>query len=250
MKIALLGYGKMGKVLEEEAKKRGHEIVLRIDSKNAYLLNEGALKEADLAIEFTSPGTVVDNIYHCFDAGIPVIVGTTGWLEHWDLVVEDARCRNQSLFYSSNFSLGVNLFFQLNRVLAKMMNEFPEYEVSMTEIHHRAKKDSPSGTALSLAEGILENIPRKKGWVNELENSILSHSPGEFNPSQDPLKIYSKREDPVPGIHEIHYTSDEDEIVILHSAKNRRGFAIGAIFAAEWILGKKGIFTMQDLLKF
>jgi len=250
MQIALLGYGKMGKVLEEEALKRGHQIGLKIDSKNAYLLNQGALKGMDVAIEFTNPNSVLENIYHCFDANVPVIVGTTGWLQHWNQVREDARCRNQSLFYASNFSMGVNLFFQLNTVLAKMMNEFPEYSVSMTEIHHRQKKDSPSGTALSLAESILQNISRKKGWTNTLDG--VAHAQDLVNAREDtsPLFIESFREDPVPGIHEVHYTSDEDEIVIKHSAKNRKGFAIGALFASEWIQGKQGVFTMKDLIGF
>jgi len=247
MKIALLGYGKMGKVLEQEAIQRGHTIDLKITSQNADLLEKGALKGMDLAIEFSNPQTVVNNIYHCFDAGVPVVVGTTGWLKDWNQVTEDAKCRSQALFYASNFSLGVNLFFQLNIVLAKMMNEFPEYAVSMTEIHHRQKKDSPSGTALSLAEGILENLSRKKGWINTLDGVHHTQS-ADLSNEQNPLDIQSLREDPVPGIHEIRYTSEEDEIVIKHSAKNRRGFALGAIFAGEWIQGKSGIFTMKDLI--
>jgi 4-hydroxy-tetrahydrodipicolinate reductase len=256
MKIALLGYGKMGKVLEEEAEKRGHSIALKINSQNAYLLNEGALKGMDLAIEFSNPQTVLNNIYHCFDAGVPVVVGTTGWLQDWNQVVEDARCRKQALFYASNFSLGVNLFFQLNTVLARMMKDFPEYNVNMVEVHHRAKKDSPSGTALSLAESLLENLSRKSGWVNYLDGTYHAQSNGSDTESlnkaseKSPLEINSFREDPVPGIHEIHYTSEEDEIVIKHSAKNRRGFALGAIFAGEWIQDKSGIFTMKDLIGF
>lgn len=250
MKIALLGYGKMGKVLEEEAQKRGHTIELKINSHNAFLLQEGALKGMDIAIEFSNPHAVLDNIYHCFDADVPVIVGTTGWLKDWNQVSEDARCRNQTLFYASNFSLGVNLFFQLNTVLARIMNDFPEYEVSLTEIHHRQKKDSPSGTALTLAESILDNIPRKKGWNNTLDGHPHSQSKNilDSNDLFSSLTIQSLREDSVPGIHEIHYTSEEDEIVIKHIAKNRKGFALGAIFAAEWIRGKKGIFTMKDLI--
>ncbi len=264
MNIALLGYGKMGKVLEEEAIKRGHVIVLKINSQNSHLLNEGALKGVDVAIEFSNPETVLENIYHCFDYNVPIVVGTTGWLEHWDLVTEDARCRDQTLFFASNFSLGVNLFFQLNTVLAKMMNEFPEYGVSLLEIHHKQKKDSPSGTALTLADSILEHLARKKGWVDFLSDGGTQspewHSKSiseekainEMNVSEDstPLEIYSHRIDPNPGTHEVIYSSEEDEIRISHMAKNRRGFALGAIFAAEWVLGKNGVFTMNDLMNY
>ncbi len=249
MKIALLGYGKMGKVLEEEAEKRGHTISVKINSSNEYLLTEGVLKEVDIAIEFSSPKTVVDHIYFCYDANIPVIVGTTGWLENWNLVTEDARCRNQALFFASNFSLGMNLFFQLNSVLSKMMNEFPEYEVSISETHHRDKKDSPSGTAITLADGIIENMIRKKGWngVGQI-NKIGYTQPMEEQES--PIEIQSIRDGSVAGIHEIVYTSDQDEIVIKHTASSRIGFAQGAIFAAEWMLGKTGVYTMKDLMIF
>ncbi len=251
MNIALLGYGKMGRIIEQEALLKGHTIGLKINSENTFLLKSGVLKEVDVAIDFSNPDSVLNNIYHAFDAGIPIVVGTTGWLNNWNMVAEDARCRNASLFYASNFSLGVNLFFQLNKVLGQMMNEFPEYEMEIRETHHTEKKDAPSGTALSLAHILLENIQRKKNWVNYLIKDTFQENDFDMKPiGKDQLPIYSFRVGNHPGQHEVRFISEEDEIIISHRAKSRKGFALGAIFAAEWLLDKKGVFTMEDLIKF
>jgi 4-hydroxy-tetrahydrodipicolinate reductase len=230
MKIALLGYGKMGKVIERIALERGHEIVLRKNISDSF---EG-LSNADVAIDFSAPDAAVSNISACLTSGIPIVSGTTGWLEHYDQI--EALCieKNGAFIYGSNFSLGVNLFFELNNYLAKMMSKFSQYQAEMEEIHHLQKLDAPSGTAISLAKGIIQNSAYKN-WTLEKGKS-------------DELYIDAKRIDAVPGTHSVYYNSDVDSIEIKHVAHNRDGFAYGAIIAAEFLKDKKGVFTMKDVL--
>lgn len=236
MKIALIGYGKMGKEIEKIALDRGHEIVLKIDVTNPEDLTIANLQNADVAIEFTVPASATANYKLCFEAGIPVVSGTTGWLEQLPQIKEMCKTLDGTFFYASNFSLGVNIFFALNKKLAELMSSRSEYTVEMKEIHHTQKLDAPSGTAITLAEGILENIPEKKAWVN--------HSTAKT----DELGIISEREGQVPGTHIINYDSEVDYIEITHCAKSRKGFAFGAVLAAEFSFGKKGILSMNDLL--
>lgn len=237
MKIALIGYGKMGKQIEQIALSRGHSIVSIIDESNVVDFDSPAFKSADVAIEFTTPTSALRNYQKCFQAGVPVVAGTTGWLEHLS-EVKKACEEGQTFFYASNYSLGVNIFFALNKYLAKIMNQFPDYTVSMEEVHHVHKLDAPSGTAITLAEGIIENVDRKTDWHLETETK-----------SSD-LAIHCIREGEVPGIHEIFYESDADIISIKHDAKSRKGFALGAVLAAEFTCGKKGFLGMNDMLKF
>jgi 4-hydroxy-tetrahydrodipicolinate reductase len=236
MKIALIGYGKMGKTIEEIALAKGYEIVLKIDVNNAHEFTQDQLKKADVAIEFTGPHSAFENISKCIQWGVPVVSGSTGWLEKWDQI--SALCnQHQGCFvYSSNYSIGVNLFFELNKQLALLMEPYNDYDVSMTELHHTEKKDAPSGTAISLAEQILEKIGRKNKWVNAA--------------SADPtdLIIHSERIDPAPGTHTVSYESAIDRIDIIHTAHTRKGFASGAVLAAEFANKKKGIFTMKQVL--
>ncbi|EPH11494.1 dihydrodipicolinate reductase [Myroides odoratimimus CCUG 12700] len=230
MKIALLGYGKMGQIIERIAIERGHEIVLRKRSSDTY---EG-LKDADVAIDFSVPSAAVQNITTCFELNIPIISGTTGWLEEYDKMVDLCTKSNGAFLYGSNFSLGVNLFFELNSYLAKMMNNLNDYKVSMEEIHHTQKLDAPSGTAISLANGIIENTDYT-AWTLD-------------TPDTNQIHIDAKRIDSVPGTHSVFYDSAIDQIEIKHTAHNREGFALGAVVAAEWIQNKKGIFSMKDVL--
>ena len=230
MKIALLGYGKMGQVIERIALERGHEIVLKKDKDSTF----DGLSNADVAIDFSVPSAAVENITACFNEGVPVVSGTTGWLEHYDAMVALCKEKNGAFIYGSNFSLGVNLFFELNDYLAKMMAKFDSYQVSMEEIHHTQKLDAPSGTAITLAKGIINNT-NKNHWAIE-------------NPKEDDVFIDVKRIGEVPGTHSIYYKSDVDYIEIKHVAHNREGFALGSVIAAEWLVGKKGIFTMKDVL--
>lgn len=236
MKIALIGYGKMGKAIESLMAPRGHEAILKIDDKNRPGLTAAQLSEAAVAIEFTGPESAVENLLLCRDAGIPVVCGSTGWLKEWDPVKAAFESSQGTLLYASNFSVGVNIFFALNRRLAELMDAHPEYDLRLTEIHHTAKRDAPSGTAITLAEDVLRKVGRKKQWVN--------------HPSDNPqeLAILSERIDPAPGTHKVLYHSDIDDIEIIHTAHSRMGFALGALLAAEFIHGKKGIFTMQDVL--
>jgi 4-hydroxy-tetrahydrodipicolinate reductase len=236
MKIAILGYGKMGQEIERIAIQRKHEVTLIIDSIEDWERDGSRLGEAEVAIEFSQPDTVLDNIYYCFDANVPVVVGTTGWYEDLEQVRQDCLDRNQSIFYSPNFSIGVNLFFELNRKLAILMSKWKDYEISIEETHHIHKQDAPSGTAIVLANDIINNSERKEKWVNE-----MPESPEE-------LGIQSFRTENVPGTHKVKYDSDVDSIEIIHTAKTRRGFAIGTILAAEWLSGKKGVYEMKDLL--
>jgi 4-hydroxy-tetrahydrodipicolinate reductase len=236
MKIALIGYGKMGKAIEEIALQNSHETVLKISIENTEDLTKSNLQKADVAIEFTGPESAADNLLKCFDAGVPVVCGSTGWLERWDEIKKACISKEGALVYASNYSIGVNLFFVLNTYLAKLMNGYESYDVRMVEIHHTQKKDAPSGTAITLAEQILGNFTRKKQWVNHPAVK------------EDELEIISERTDPAPGTHKIKYTSAIDDIEIIHTAHNRMGFAGGAVKAAEFIQGKKGIFTMKDVL--
>jgi len=236
MKIALIGYGKMGKAIEEIAVAKGHEIVLRISSKTIEDFTRENLQKADVAIEFSNPESAVENIKVCINAGVPCVSGSTGWLQHWDELIKYVNENNGTFLYGSNFSIGVNLFFELNKCLAKLMEPHKDYEVSLEEIHHTQKKDAPSGTAITLAEQVLQEITTKQRWVNEPTG----------NPED--LLIVSKRVDPAPGTHMIKYSSEIDDIEIVHTAHNRKGFAGGAVLAAEFIKDKKGIFTMQDVL--
>ncbi|MHB9056424.1 MAG: 4-hydroxy-tetrahydrodipicolinate reductase [Paludibacteraceae bacterium] len=236
MKIALIGYGKMGKTIEQIARERGHEIVSIIDIDNRTDFKSEAFKSADVAIEFTTPQVVMDNFAETFAVGIPIVSGTTGWTEHLEEIQAIVRKNNFTLFWSSNFSLGVNIFMNLNKYLAKIMNQFPDYNVEMTEVHHTQKLDAPSGTAITLAEDILANLDRKTKWVKDSENQ------------RDELAIKSIREGQVPGIHTIRYENKVDSIEITHDAKSREGFALGAVVAAEFTVGKKGFLGMNDLL--
>jgi 4-hydroxy-tetrahydrodipicolinate reductase len=238
MRIALIGYGKMGKAIERIAVAKGHEIVLKIDLDNGFEMTAENLQNADVAIEFTGPASAPANLLTCAQFGIRTISGSTGWLEQLD-TINNAFIKSDSAFlYASNFSIGVNIFFELNKKLASLMAAHRDYSVEMTEIHHTQKKDAPSGTAITLAEQVMKEIPSLTSWVNRsLQN------PGE-------LPILSKRLDPAPGTHEVRYFSAIDDIEIIHTAHNREGFAGGAVLAAEYILDKKGIFSMKDVLGF
>ena len=230
MKIALLGYGKMGKVIEQIALDRGHEIVLKKDQNNTF----DGLENADVAIDFSIPDSAVTNISTCLEKGIPVISGTTGWLANYQDMVDLCQKNNGSFIYASNFSLGVNVFFELNDYLAKMMANLKQYQVSMEEIHHTQKLDAPSGTAITLAEGIIKNTNYTQ-WTLE-------------SPKANEIQIEAKRIENVPGTHSIFYDSTVDQIEIKHTAHSREGFALGAVVAAEWLVGKKGVFSMKDVL--
>ncbi len=230
MKIALLGYGKMGKVIEKIALERGHEIVLKKDHDSTF----AGIENADVAIDFSVPDSAVVNISECLNTGIPVISGTTGWLTDYPKMVELCNAKNGSFIYGSNFSLGVNVFFELNEYLAKMMANLKQYNVSMEEIHHTQKLDAPSGTAITLAEGVIKHTDYAN-WTLE-------------TPISNEIHIEAKRIESVPGTHSIFYDSEVDQIEIKHTAHSREGFALGAVIAAEWLVGKKGVFTMKDVL--
>ncbi|MEI7661251.1 MAG: 4-hydroxy-tetrahydrodipicolinate reductase [Bacteroidota bacterium] len=236
MKIALLGYGKMGQEIEKLAVKRGHKIVLVLDSLDDWEDHGEMLPQADVAIDFSTPISIIENIYHCFDANVPMVVGTTGWLDDLEKVRQTCTERDQCLFFAPNYSIGVNLFFELNRYLAGLMSKWEGYAISIEETHHIHKQDAPSGTAIVLANDIIRYSERKEKWVSETEE----------NPEE--LGIKSIRAENVPGTHIVRYESEEDCIEIIHTAKNRRGFAIGALMAAEWIVGKKGFYDMKNLL--
>jgi 4-hydroxy-tetrahydrodipicolinate reductase len=238
MKIALLGYGKMGKEIEKIAVSRGHEIVLKINVDNAHELTVDNLKKADAAIEFSTPETAYSNIQKCFEANVPLVVGTTGWLHKIEEVKNSATNEGKGFFYASNFSIGVNVFFEINKKLAQLMAPYKEYSIEMEEIHHTQKLDAPSGTAITLAEGIMENNTRKSKWVNDTTTT------------DNELEIISKRIENIPGTHTVVYNSSIDEIYIRHTAHNRQGFALGAVVAAEFMKGKSGFYGMNDLLKF
>ncbi len=241
MKIALLGYGKMGKTIDALIQKKWvgkHEVVLKIDKHNAPELTPKLLAKADVAIEFSTPKTAVSNILSCFEANVPVVVGTTAWHEQLPKVTAICNKKNQSLLYASNFSIGVNIFFALNRKLAKMMNRHFDYQLQIDEIHHLEKLDAPSGTAITLANGIIHNNQQKQTWINQASDN------------QADVPIISHREKDVKGTHIITYASAIDTLEIKHTAHSREGFAHGAILASQWLLDKKGIFTIQDMLQF
>ncbi|HML66367.1 MAG TPA: 4-hydroxy-tetrahydrodipicolinate reductase [Dysgonomonas sp.] len=238
MNIALIGYGKMGHEIEKIALKRGHNIVSIIDMNNLEEFNSPAFKSADVAIEFSTPDSAIQNYRKCFEVGVAVVAGTTGWLEHLDEVKRACAEQGKTFFYASNYSLGVNIFFALNKYLAKIMNNYPSYEVKMEEVHHIHKLDAPSGTAITLAEDLIKEVDRKERWSLEVEET------------QTDLPIHCIREGEVPGIHEIIYESEADIISIKHDAKSRVGFALGAVLAAEFTNGKKGFLGMGDMLKF
>lgn len=238
MNIALIGYGKMGKIIESIAIARGHSVNLKIDISNTEMFTVENLQKSDVAIEFTGPHSAFNNVMKCLEANIPVVCGSTGWLSQYDETEEFCIKQQGTLLYASNFSVGVNVFFEVNKLLAGLMSNLPDYDVSITEIHHTEKKDAPSGTAITLAEQILDLVKRKKAWTNQ----------GFEDKSE--LSIISERIDPAPGTHKICYSSAIDDIEIIHTAHNRNGFATGAVLAAEFLLNKKGIFTMKDVLGF
>lgn len=238
MNIALVGYGKMGREIEKILKDRGHNVGLIIDQDNANDLNATSLEGIDVAIEFTTPTTAYNNIVMCIDAGVAVVCGTTAWLERMDEIKKLCAEKNGAFFYASNYSVGVNITFKMNEILARLMNPFEEYDVTVEEVHHTQKKDAPSGTAITIAEGIVENLARKQKWV------------GETTTVPSELEVVAVRRSVVPGIHTVTYESETDLITLCHNAKSRRGFAVGAVLAAEFLCGKKGIFSMNDLLGF
>jgi len=248
MRIALIGYGKMGKAIEKIASGKGHEIVLKINSRNADSFSENDLKGADVAFEFSRPETAYDNVMKCFLASVPVVCGSTGWQEKLKDAENFCRLNNKSFFYATNFSIGVNLFFEINILLARLMNSQAQYdEILLFETHHTQKRDSPSGTAITIAEQILNEVKRLSRWKNYKTNEDVNLE--NESESDNELPIFSTREEEVPGTHIVKYFSDVDEIEITHKALSREGFALGALSAGEWLLGKKGIFRMNDLLK-
>lgn len=237
MKIALIGYGKMGKAIEEIALSKGHEIILKINDENLADLNTTNLERCDVAIEFTNPESAIGNMKNCIDAGVPVVCGSTGWVAKQAEIIEYCKDKNGTLLYSSNFSIGVNIFFELNKKLAELMSHQKEYTVSIEEIHHTQKKDAPSGTAISLAQQIINERVDINSWVLDTM------------PASNEINITSKRIDPAPGTHHVKYSSTVDDIEIIHTAHSRKGFATGALVAAEFVFDKKGVFTMSDVLK-
>ncbi len=236
MKIALIGYGKMGHMIEEIALQRGHEVVLKIDITNPQDFNRENLSKADVAIEFTNPEAAFENVMKCLEFATPVVSGSTGWNQKLQQAKDFCKEKNGSFLHTSNFSIGVNIFFEVNKLLARLMASQPEYDVIMKEVHHTAKKDAPSGTAVTLADQILSSLSRKKNWTN---------APAD---KPEELSIISERVDPAPGTHYVKYSSEVDNIEITHTAHSRKGFAFGAVLAAEYIHNKKGIFSMQDVL--
>lgn len=237
MKITLIGYGKMGKTIEQIAVQRGHQISHIIDVSNAQDLQNIKKGDTDVVIEFTQPESAFENVKYCVENQIPVVCGTTGWLEKRLVIEQICQEKKSAFFYASNYSIGVNIFFKINQILAKMMNPYPQYEVSIEEIHHTEKKDAPSGTAITLAEGIIEHLERKKGW------KLAEHGTNQ-------VTITALREPNVAGTHTVFYQSEIDTIEIKHTAHSRQGFALGAVLAAEWLKDKQGIFGMNDLLGF
>ncbi|MDN3551672.1 4-hydroxy-tetrahydrodipicolinate reductase [Mucilaginibacter aquaedulcis] len=247
MKIALLGYGKMGKIIEKIAISRKHEIVLTVGVDNLHDLTTENLQKADAVIEFSTPAAVIDNIKHCFTANVPVVVGTTGWYDQLHEIKQQCEQGDNTLLYGSNFSVGVNVFFHVNRILAKMMNNYPYYDVQVEEIHHMQKLDAPSGTAITIAEGIIENLDSKSEWVNVLTTDDKDDD-GQAAGNQ--LLIESMRIDSVPGTHTVIYDSEVDTIEFKHTAHNRNGFALGAVLAAEWVHNKKGFYSVEAMFDF
>lgn len=245
MKVILFGYGKMGQLIEKFVQKRGHQVVYIIDENNRSTLKVEDLPDYDIAIDFSTPQGTLDNIHFCLDHNIPLVIGTTGWYEQLEEIEKKCLDNNQSLLWGSNFSIGVNIFFHINKVLAKVMGPYKQYDVQVEEIHHTQKLDAPSGTAISIAEGILENLDSKKQWVNHLvdmEDNVI--------PKKEDLLIESLRIDDVPGTHTVLYSSEVDQLEFKHTAHSRDGFALGAVIAAEWLLGKKGFYSVTDIFDF
>ncbi|MFV0329378.1 MAG: 4-hydroxy-tetrahydrodipicolinate reductase [Dysgonomonas sp.] len=238
MNIALIGYGKMGHEIEKIALDRGHKIVAIIDVNNVADFDSPAFKSADVAIEFSTPDSAINNYRKCFEANVPVVAGTTGWLDHMDEVKKACAEQGKTFFYASNYSLGVNIFFAMSKYLAKIMNNYSDYDVKMEEIHHIHKLDAPSGTAITLAEDLIKEVDRKERWNLEVEEKKTD------------VAIHCIREGEVPGIHEVIYESEVDVISIKHESKNRKGLALGAVIAAEFTNGKKGFLGMNDMLNF
>jgi 4-hydroxy-tetrahydrodipicolinate reductase len=238
----------MGKIIEKIATDRKHEIVLIIDHDNQQDMTPENLQKADVVIEFSTPHSVLENIEKCFDAGVPVVVGTTGWYDQIPAVKEQCISSNSALLYASNFSVGVNVFFHVNKILAKIMNKYPYYDVQVEEIHHTQKLDSPSGTAITIAEGIIQNLDAKTEWKNVLTTDSAEATEDIVKDNQ--VLIESLRIENVPGTHTVTYDSDVDSIEFKHTAHNRNGFALGAVLAAEWLQGKKGFYTVQDMFRF
>ena len=236
MNVALVGYGKMGKEIEKFLKNRSHNVALIIDIDNIGDLNSEKLKNIDVAIEFSAPMVAYQNIVKCIECGVPVVCGTTAWLDKFDEVVELTKAKNCGFFYASNYSIGVNLFFEVNKKLAQLMNPYSQYDVTLEEVHHTQKKDAPSGTAITIAEGILDGIDRKDSWI-----CGTTTEPNE-------LEIGAIRRSIVPGTHTVTWESEVDMLRIEHTAKGREGFALGAVVAAEFLCGKKGVYSMNDLL--
>ncbi|MCR5394873.1 MAG: 4-hydroxy-tetrahydrodipicolinate reductase [Bacteroidales bacterium] len=262
MKIALIGYGKMGHIIEEIALSRGHQVVCTIDVNNLNDFESEAFRSADVAIEFTTPKTCLGNVAKCLAAKVPVVVGSTGWYDQLEQVKADVAKADGSLFWASNFSIGVNVFVAMQKYIAKIMNSYPQYDVAMQETHHIHKLDSPSGTAITIAEAITDNLERKQNWKETA--CIWQHEDGQTDVARNAevgtqfqahndseLEVVAFRRGEVPGIHTVVYDSDVDTITMTHSAKSRRGFALGAVIAAEWMGdGKKGVYTMTDLMNF
>ena len=240
MKIAIIGHGRMGSLVEKIVRERGHEVSCIIDVDDMSLYKTARFRESDVAIEFTVPAAAVNGILECFSAEVPVVVGTTGWLDSLPDIKEMCEKGKGTLLYSSNFSIGMNIFMSVNRYLARIMNDFSNYHPSLEEVHHIHKLDHPSGTAITLAEDLIRSYHRLRKWI-EPDDS-------KSNAEPDVLPVYHKREGEVPGIHSVVWESECDSISITHSAKNRNGFALGAVCAAEWLAGKKGFFTMSDFL--
>ena len=236
MKIAIIGYGKMGKMIEEVAIERNHSIVLKVNIDNTEDFTKENISKADVAIEFTGPSSAFENVKRCIEFGIPVVSGSTGWNDKISLIKNLTKEKDGSFLHTSNFSIGVNIFFEINKRLAELMSRQPDYDVSMVEIHHTQKLDAPSGTAVTLAEQILDKSHSKSKWVNQPSSN------------KKELSIISERKDPAPGIHKVRYSSDIDDIEIIHTAHNRKGFALGAVMAAEFISNKKGVFSMDQVL--
>ncbi|MGJ1368772.1 4-hydroxy-tetrahydrodipicolinate reductase [Sphingobacterium spiritivorum] len=245
MKIVLLGYGKMGQLIEKFAQKRGHEVILVVDQHNRETLTAQDIQDADVAIDFSVPSGALENISLCFEASVPLVVGTTGWYDHLDEVKDICLETDQSLLYGSNFSIGVNIFFHINKMLAKAIQPYHQYDVQVEEIHHVHKLDAPSGTAITIAEGILNNSDIKQQWVNEL----VDDGDGII-PKPNELLIESLRIEEVPGTHTVLYSSEVDQIEFKHTAHNREGFALGAVIAAEWLKGKKGFYQVTEMFDF
>lgn len=245
MNIVLLGYGKMGQLIEQFSTKRGHSVVLVVDENNRPSITADDIRDADIAIDFSTPESALDNIELCFQADLPLIVGTTGWYDSLDIVKEKCVVGNKSLLYGSNFSVGVNLFFEINKKLAKLMSPYKQYDVQVEEIHHIHKLDAPSGTAITISEGIMESWSQKTSWMNNLIGDGT-----EKIARPDQLLIESHRIEEVPGTHTVLYSSEVDQIELKHTAHSRAGFALGAVIAAEWLDGKKGFYQVSDIFDF